>query len=35
MKKHGWKPLRIDRITVRLEQGEPVPGELVFAQRVS
>jgi predicted TPR repeat methyltransferase len=35
MKKFGWKPLRIDRITVRLEQGEPVPGELVFAQRIA
>ncbi|MBO6673854.1 MAG: methyltransferase domain-containing protein [Rhizobiales bacterium] len=35
MKKYGWKPLRIDRITVRLEQGEPVPGELVFAQRIA
>lgn len=34
MKKHGWKPLRIDRITVRLEQDVPVPGELVIAQRI-
>jgi predicted TPR repeat methyltransferase len=33
MKKHGWKPLQIDTITVRLEQGRPVPGELVIAQR--
>jgi predicted TPR repeat methyltransferase len=32
--RHGWSPLRIDPITVRLEQDEPVPGELVFARRL-
>lgn len=31
--KHGWTLLASDAITVRLEQDEPVPGELVFAQR--
>lgn len=33
LKKHGWQPLQIDRITVRLEQNEPVPGELVIARK--
>lgn len=33
LKAHGWEQLRTDAITVRLEQGEPVPGELVFARR--
>lgn len=33
LKKHGWQPLQIDRIMVRLEQGEPVPGELVIARK--
>ena len=33
LKAHGWEQFRTDRITVRLEQGEPVPGELVFARR--
>ncbi len=31
--KHGWEPLRRDAITVRLEQDEPVFGELVIAQK--
>lgn len=34
LKKHGWQPMQIDRITVRLEQGEPVPGELVIARKL-
>ena len=32
--KHGWQGLRTDAITVRLEQGEPVHGELVFARKL-
>ncbi len=31
--KHGWTLVQSDPITVRLEQDEPVAGELVFAQR--
>lgn len=34
LKKHDWQPLQIDRITVRLEQGEPVLGELVIARKL-
>lgn len=31
--RHGWTILRRDAITVRLEQDEPVPGELIIARR--
>ncbi|MFK7791309.1 MAG: class I SAM-dependent methyltransferase [Devosiaceae bacterium] len=33
LERHNWQLLQNDAITVRLEQDEPVAGELVFAQR--